>query len=96
MEEIEQYFTYRWKNDKNSAIQDQQDIDLLEQLPNHIQDKLLSYFLFKGFLNKFQGYFRIVNSIKPGIMNSYYTWNDEPYCEFMACLLRNLEPCQYP
>ena len=51
MEEIELYFTYRWKNDKNSAIQDKQDIDLLEQLPNHIQDKLLSYFIFKGFLN---------------------------------------------
>lgn len=30
-----------------------------------------------------------------GIQRNYYTWNDEPYRQFMSNLLRFLEPCRY-
>ena len=49
-ERIESFFDYRWNNNPNSAIHDQTDKDLLDQLPNDIQRKIYTDFLFMGFL----------------------------------------------
>ena len=50
MKEIEAFFDYKWKNDKNQAIDDDEEIALLEQLPINVQDTLYSSFLFNDFL----------------------------------------------
>jgi len=38
IEKMEEYFAYRWKNDKNVAIDDEEELAILEQLPGHVQD----------------------------------------------------------
>jgi len=51
--EIEAFFDYKWNNDKNQAIDDDEEIALLEQMPIVVQDHLYSGFLFNDFLQKF-------------------------------------------
>lgn len=58
---IEDHFDYRWKNDKNAAIDDNEEKALLEQLPASVQDLIYTDFLFQNFLQKFRLFFRIVN-----------------------------------
>ena len=58
---IEDHFDYRWKNDKNAAIDDNEEKALLEQLPATVQDLIYTDFLFQNFLQKFRLFFRIVN-----------------------------------
>ena len=47
---IEEYFDYRWRNDKNQSISTPEDKALVEQLPIEIQRKIYTDFLFMGFL----------------------------------------------
>ena len=35
--EIDEYFQFRWKFDKNQAISSEEDFDLLDQLPGRVQ-----------------------------------------------------------
>jgi len=36
-EKIEEYFSYRWANNKNQAIECLSEVELLEQLPANVQ-----------------------------------------------------------
>ena len=47
---VEDFFAYKWKFDKNQAIDDPAEIALLDQIPSEVQDKLYSGFLFNEFL----------------------------------------------
>ena len=47
VEEIEQYFSYRWANDKNFAIHTKAEFDLLDQLPEQVQYDIYLDFFFK-------------------------------------------------
>ena len=47
---IEKYFDYKWSNDKLMAINDEDEIAILSQLPLEVQDNLLTKFLFSDFL----------------------------------------------
>lgn len=38
--QLEDYFEYRWMTSKNSAIDDQEEMDKLEQLPEWTQNML--------------------------------------------------------
>lgn len=58
--EIQEYFDYRWENDKNAAINDEVEVALLTQLPQDTQDRLLNGFLFKDFIRIFRLFFRII------------------------------------
>jgi hypothetical protein len=44
---IQLYFEYKWKTDKNQAIDDPEELALLEQLPEHVQDKIYNSYLFQ-------------------------------------------------
>lgn len=102
---MEEYFEHRWKYDRNAAIDDPQELSMLYQLPVWVQDDIYTDFLWRVFLQKFSGFFRIIKGSKFGITkykidgieycHSYYTWNDQNYREFMTCLLQNMEPCRY-
>jgi len=43
--EITEYFDYKWKNDRNMAIDDDDEKAILEQLPNNVEEKLFFSFL---------------------------------------------------
>ena len=58
---IEEFMEYRWLNDKNQAMQDGDDIALLEQLPVDVQQRIYSEFMFKNFIKSFSRYFSIPN-----------------------------------
>lgn len=99
IKKIEEFFEYKWAFDKNQAIDEKEELDLLYQLPSQVQDTLYSGFLFNDFLSKFQIFFRISkqsNHFKSEIeTRSFYTWQDTTYRDFMMQILTKLEPRFY-
>jgi len=55
--QLEKYFEYRWKYNRNNAISTQEDRDLLMQLPRRVQIQISSEFLFKEFAEAYVFYF---------------------------------------
>ena len=53
LERIREHFDYKWTHDRNQAIDDEEEIKILMQLPDEVQDTLYSGFLFSGFLSRF-------------------------------------------
>ena len=51
---IEEYFQFRWDENRMAAIDEDEEKDLLEQLPSTVQDKLLASFIFNDFTKKFR------------------------------------------
>jgi uncharacterized protein (DUF1697 family) len=49
-ERIEEFFNYKWSMDLNMAVETEDEIKLLEQLPNQVQMSIFSQFLFSRFL----------------------------------------------
>lgn len=91
---IEEYFDYRWRNDKNQSISTPGDKALVEQLPIEIQRKIYTDFLFSRFLQNFRHYFCIPNQ-NSRQRHSFYSWSNFEYQNFMIQVLQNLEPVQY-
>mmetsp|Transcript_20462 Transcript_20462/g.27654 ORF Transcript_20462/g.27654 Transcript_20462/m.27654 type:complete len:209 (+) Transcript_20462:811-1437(+) len=54
---FERYFSYYWKNNKNYAIQSEDDFSLLAELPVAIQSNIYKDFLFQDFLELFKVHF---------------------------------------
>ena len=81
------------------AIDDKDELKMLEQLPVEVQDSLLCKFLFSKFIMKFSKFLRITkknsgfNSVFM-ITRNYYTWKDQDYRGFMTGMLTSLEPRQ--
>lgn len=58
---IESYFDYRWKNDHNQAVSEENDVRLFNTLPVETREQLYINFLFYDFLAKFKRNFSIPN-----------------------------------
>lgn len=84
--QLEEYFYYRWANDKNSAITDQQDLEIFNQMPMEVKMKLLRDFMHKRFLNQYQDLFSYEN-LGSGLRCCYFGWDDDIYINFMFELL---------
>lgn len=92
---FEQYFQYYWQHDKNYAIQSDEDMRFMKELPKHIRQDIYRDFLFKDFLYLFKTHFKLVKQ-DAGVTNkSVYSWEDNQYQQFMIKLLQNLEPRFY-
>lgn len=52
-EQIERHFDYKWINDKNQAIDDEHEREMLEQLPVEVINKIYGDFLFSDFCKIF-------------------------------------------
>ena len=78
--EWESYFEYRWLNNKNSAIDDDDERAQLEQLPESTQNMLYRDFLYQEFMKDFQVVFRFPKEkLKTKVFKKpqiFYTWND--------------------
>lgn len=59
IEDIREHFDYKWSKDRNQAIDEEEEIKILMQLPVDVQDQLYSGFLFSDFLSNFSQFFRI-------------------------------------
>lgn len=101
-QKIEEYFDYRWTNDKNQAVSDPEDIKILMQLPPTTRRAIYSDFLFKNFRNNFKKFFDFPkeNNVKvgedmPRIDYSFYTWGDLQYQNMMIEILSRLEPRKF-
>ena len=100
--DFEEYFSYRWTQDRNAALSDEVGQNFLEQLDTETQDTLMCGFLFQDFLQTFRLFFRLCKDAKFGldidpttkVKRKYYTWMDSEYRDFMSYLLKNLEPVQ--
>lgn len=57
---FEEYFTYYWAHDKNYAIQSDDDMRFMKELPKVIRRDIYKDFLFKDFLYLFKTHFKLV------------------------------------
>ena len=55
---IEQYFQFRWANDRNLAIKTDKDQDLFRELPRKVRSAIYIDFLFKNFMVTYSKFLR--------------------------------------
>lgn len=56
---IEAHFDYKWSKDRNQAIDDEDELTLLSQIPDMVQNKLYQEYLYHDFLGPFRDTFKI-------------------------------------
>ena len=79
---FEKYFEYYWKNDKNYAMLQDEDVSILSELPTDIQAKVFRDFLFQDFLEMFNVHFEFKKPPSLHAKNSmvqFYDWKDQMY-----------------
>jgi predicted glycosyltransferase len=54
---IEEHFNHKWVYDKNQALRIKKDLEMFNQIPDEIKDKILYKFLFQKFLYAFKEMF---------------------------------------
>lgn len=88
---IEKYFTHRWEHYKNLAFQTDEEVALLNELPDDVKNDLFSLFLFESFIKVFHCNFsvQIPNSYHS---MSYFNWGNPVYAHFMTDLMQKMEP----
>ena len=91
---IEAYFDYKWANDRNQFLHLEHEQAIMDQLPNHVQDRILNKFMYGKFLKKFENIFQIEMD-KSTSNHSCYTWDNYNYRSFMIALLHGLQPRKY-
>lgn len=91
---IEAYFDYKWKNDKNMAIQTDSELNLFNQLRIEEQVRIYTNVFFDEFLQSFRKLFSIINY---ETQNSYafYQYTDSRYFKFMYSIMSKLRPIRY-
>ena len=58
-QEIEQFFYYKWKHDKNLSINSDFERRIFDELPHAVQDKLYTGYLYVSFLSNFRLFFQL-------------------------------------
>ena len=58
---LEQYFIYQWEQNKNIAVESNE--DLMMQLPTHVRQEIYLLFLWQDFYKKFSTFFIMENSV---------------------------------
>lgn len=88
------HFDYLWSHDKNSAIDNPEELAQLQQLPEEVQNEFFREYLYKEYLELFSPtYFRIPKDSQ-GVLGAgrYFTWEDRVYRDFMIDILTHLRP----
>lgn len=92
---IEQFFDFRWKNDRNSSLDDPEELEVFYQLPFECRDQIYFKFLFQDFLKKFKLFFCVEKNISfkmNYVEKQFLTWQERTFSEFTVNLLTKLEP----
>ena len=56
---FEDYFEFRWRKNRNAAIESENELKLLEQLPEDVQNTLIMNSLHRKFMSNFRPHFRL-------------------------------------
>ena len=83
-EQIEQYFDYRWINNKNYYLTNDDFETFYGQLPDDVLDAIYLRFLFGKFMKVYTPIFEFK---KNNNKHSRYVWEDPPYRSFMMAIL---------
>jgi hypothetical protein len=87
---FEDYFEFRWQNNKNYAFESDEDKAIFEQLPSKTKISLYVNYLYLDFTRSFRKYFSFY---KPSRYRySRFTWADKYYEEFMLEIYKFLMP----
>lgn len=70
---IEKFFDYKWSNDKNQALDEEEEKMLLDQLPTDVQVRLFTEFLYSDFLKVFKETFQIPKDYEAYMSSRYHT-----------------------
>ena len=93
---LEEFFHYKWSNDKNGAISSEEEMKILHELPIQVQDRLYCSFLFNDFFKKYKTMFLLTQEFhkekekevifkhSPNCHSKNYTWSDPMYRDFMS------------
>jgi len=54
---LEQYFNYRWSQDKNLAVSTEGDLRIMKQMPYRVQSHIFIKYLFKPFIETYKQFF---------------------------------------
>ena len=87
---IENYFLYRWANDRNQT-QDETGHRFMDELPQEVQDEIMNSFLYKSFIKAFK--FSIPKNGEHE--HSRYTWSNQNFRDMMIGLMQSLEPITF-
>ena len=88
--QIEAYFDYRWANDRNQTQNESGD-RFMEELPEQVQDALMSTYLYKEFISAFS--FQIPRPSEH--RHSRFAPAHLTYRNLMVELMKNLEPMRF-
>ena len=88
---MEDFFSYKWSEDKNLALKSEQDLKIFEQLPTDVQTKIYVTFLFSDLSNQYGVYFQLRNFVSSE-RASFYQWDNDIYRYFFYRLFSSLEP----
>ena len=88
---LEAHFDYRWRKNKNSAFTNDDDLAIMDQLPEFVKERIYKDYMYIDFLKKFRKTFYFPNFDSPH-KHAMYNWQDEPYKYFMFDVLNYLEP----
>ena len=83
--DIEDYFAYRWDQDKYKCINPEGNENYLMQVPDNVHDTLLKEFLFENFLTAYYDTFRLPRN--GHYKHMFYTWEQEQYRLLMTNIL---------
>lgn len=83
---VEAYFDYRWINDRNQAITEEEDVKILNELPTDVKRRVFSDFLHRKFLLKYKRFFLFKNHFV-NYTHCYFNWRSDLYQNFMCYFL---------
>ena len=72
--QMEAYFDYRWEQDRNFMFVSEKYLNMSEQVPIIVIEKIYEQYLFKDFLKTYKNYFDFRKPSKH--LHSRYTWYD--------------------
>lgn len=88
---LENFFEYKWANDRNHPFTDPKFQNIVIQLPRSLIETVFTKYLFGDFLKMYtRNLFDFPKN--NGNLNSRYVWHDYSYREFMLKIMTSLEP----
>lgn len=87
---IEDFFDYKWGNDRLGAVRDERDVRFLDELPDGVQEQIFIEYLFRDFLKRYELYF---NPKQIGSLMGEFANPD--LREFLVGFVQHLEPRIY-
>lgn len=91
IDNFENFFEYKWSDDRNLAFQTHADLKIFHQMPIEVQTNIYRQFLFKDVIHIFRHYFDL-KRFDIDEKNAFYNWENDFYRDFVIEILKSLSP----